>query len=145
MFDFPNWNDPFDELGRMRRQMDALVNSLAGGRRSVTKAGVFPLLNLTENGEAYFVRAELPGVQAESLDIQATSGSLGLTGERTIATENAEVKYHRREREAGRFNRILNLPGEVSADKVEAQLQNGILTIKLPKAETQKPKKINVS
>jgi len=107
-------------------------------------AGVFPLINLTEDRDNYYVRAEMPGVKADELDIQATVNSLSISGERKIPSEGENVKYHRREREAGTFSRIVSLPGEVDMDKVEASHENGILTVMTPKAEAAKPKQIRV-
>jgi HSP20 family protein len=107
-------------------------------------AGVYPLINLTEDKDNYYVRAEMPGLKADELSISVTANNLSISGERKIASEGENVRYHRREREAGTFSRILGLPGEVDADKVEANHVNGILTVVIPKAETAKPKQITV-
>ena len=143
-FGTPGWEfrSPFGELERMRRQMDRLFEGLSGQGQRVT-AGVFPLVNLTEDKDSFFVRAELPGMSSSDLDIQATSTSVSITGERKIPAEK-EARYHRREREAGRFARVVSLPHEINPDKVEAGLVNGILTVKLPKAEVAKPRQISV-
>jgi HSP20 family protein len=108
-------------------------------------AGVFPLINLTEDKDSYYVRAELPGVKADELDIQVTGNNLSISGERKIAAEDEGAKYHRREREAGTFSRMVGLPGEVNTDKVEASLEDGILNVVVSKAEIAKPKQITVS
>jgi HSP20 family protein len=107
-------------------------------------AGVFPLINLTEDKDNYYVRAELPGVTADELDIQATANNVAISGERKIAAEQEGTRYHRREREAGTFSRMIGLPGEINTDKVDANLENGILTVVVPKAEIAKPKQITV-
>ena len=145
LFDFPTWRirSPFGELERMRRQMDRLYDDAMTPHR-LPQAGVFPLVNLTENKDKYFVRAELPGVKADELDLQVTGNNLAISGERKIAAEDESAKYHRREREAGTFSRMIGLPGEVDSDKVEAKLENGILTVVVPKAEIAKPKQISV-
>jgi HSP20 family protein len=122
--------------------MDRLFEGLAGQGQRVT-AGVFPLVNLTEDKDSFFVRAELPGMSSSDLDIQATSTSVSIAGERKIPAEK-EARYHRREREAGRFARVVSLPHEINPDGVEAGLVNGILTVKLPKAEVAKPRQISV-
>ncbi|MGE0087753.1 MAG: Hsp20/alpha crystallin family protein [Desulfococcaceae bacterium] len=140
LFDFPARRNPFGELERMKREMDHLFGSIP--RQS--GAGVYPLLNLTENRDSYFVRAELPGTEAGDLDIQATVNSLSLSGERKISAEGENVKYHRREREAGRFSRIIQLPEAVNPDKIEAGMQNGVLTVIIPKSEAAKPRQIKV-
>ena len=144
-FNVPTWRfrSPFDELHRMRQQLDQLFEDSSGPYQRVS-AGVFPLINLTEDKENYYVRAELPGVKGEELDIQVTGKNLAITGERKIAAEEEGAKYHRREREAGSFSRMIGLPGDINSDKVDAKMQNGILTVVVAKAEAAKPKQITV-
>jgi HSP20 family protein len=124
----------------MRRQLDQMFDDVPQS----ASAGVFPLINLTEDKDKYYVRAELPGVKGDELDIQVAGNNLAISGERKIATEDESAKYHRREREAGSFSRMIGLPGEVDTNKVEAKLDNGILTIEIAKAEIAKPKQISV-
>lgn len=138
------FTSPFSDLERLRRQMDSLFQQFTEGPARSSAAGVFPAINLTENVNNYFIRAELPGVQSGDLDIQATGNSLSISGERRIASENPAVRYHRREREAGRFSRIIGLPGDADPQKVSAKLVNGILTVTVPKAEAAKPRQITV-
>jgi len=146
LFDVPTWGlgRPSQELERIRRQMDQLYDTLSDRKFTRTGGGVFPAINLTEDAQNYYIRAELPGVKAEELDIQAASKNVTLSGERTISVEGGNAKYHRREREAGKFSRIIGLPGDIDVDKVEAGLKNGILTVVVPKAEAAKPKQITV-
>lgn len=143
-FDVPTWRyrSPFYELQRMRQQLQEMFDDAAP--QSVG-AGVFPLINLTEDKDKYYVRAELPGVKGDELDIQVTSNNLTVSGERKIAEEGEGARYHRREREAGSFSRIIGLPGDINPDKVDAKLANGILTVTVAKAEAAKPKQITVS
>lgn len=144
LFDVPAWRfrNSFEELAQMRRQMDRLFEDGLVPREH-QRAGVFPLINLTEDINNFYVRAELPGVKGDALDIQVTAKNLSISGERKILAEEG-VKYHRRERESGSFSRIIGLPAEVDSDKVEAKLQDGVLTVVVPKAETAKPKQISV-
>ncbi len=147
-FGFPAWNfrKAFEEFDRMRRQMDRFAGGLqTPGRPELHRAGVFPALNLTEDEHHYYVRAELPGIDAADLDIQAVGKSLSISGERKITPGAEGARYHRREREAGKFSRIIALPGDIVADKIEAKLSNGIMTISMPKAEESKPRKITIS
>ena len=145
---FPGFgsNNPFAELERMRRQMDALSSIFFRGmpERRGLSAGVFPLLNLTENQENYYIRTELPGLKAEDLGIQIVDKTLTISGERKIPEEGEKAKYHRREREAGKFSRAIGLPGDIDSDKVEAKMRDGFLTITIPKAEAAKPRQITV-
>jgi HSP20 family protein len=123
--------------------MEQLLESAAAPQQREA-AGVLPLINLTEGKDNYYVRAELPGVKGDELDIQVTANNLAISGERKIAAEEEGARYHRREREAGTFSRMIGLPGEVDTDKVDAKLVNGILTVVISKAEIAKPKQITV-
>ena len=148
LFDYPSmgWQHPFAELERMSRQMDRLTQQLMGrpGLRW-QPAKVFPAVNLTEDKDKYYVRAELPGVKAAELNIQVSGRSLTISGERTISDEGGNAKYHRREREAGKFSRVIRLPSDINADHVVANLINGFLTISIDKPEASKPKQIAVN
>jgi len=143
-FNVPTYRvrSPWDELHRMRQQLEQMFDDTPNQRAS---AGVYPLINLTEDKDKYYVRAELPGVKGDELDIQVTGNNLAISGERKIAAEDEDARYHRREREAGTFSRMIGLPGDVDAEKVEAHLANGILSIVVSKAEIAKPKQISVS
>ena len=145
-FNVPTWRfrSPLEELYRMRQQMEQLLESAAAPQQREA-AGVLPLINLTEGKDNYYVRAELPGVRGDDLDIQVTANNLAISGERKIAAEEEGARYHRREREAGTFSRMIGLPGDVDTDKVDANLENGILTVVVPKAEIAKPKQITVN
>ena len=140
-FDF---RSAFEELDRIRRQMDEIFGDLDRRPQRLLGSGVFPLVNLTEDKDNYYVRAELPGMKSEDINISATGNSLSISGERKIPSEGDDVRYHRRERTAGTFSRVLALPGEVDVDKIEAKHVNGILTVTIPKAEAAKPKQITI-
>ena len=147
MFGIPTWNlrSPFQELESVRQQMDNILNRVSEGGMPSLHAGVFPSINLTEDKDRYYIRAELPGISAGELDIQATGNNLSIAGERKIETEKDNVRYHRKEREAGKFSRAISLPGEIDPDGVAASLTNGILKISVPKAEKAKPKQIVIN
>jgi HSP20 family protein len=134
----------FKDLERMKRQMDWLSGGLSRGLFREPAAGVFPLMNVTEDKNNYYVRAELPGLKADELDISVTGDTVSISGERKLPVEDEKAQYHRREREAGRFSRIVSLPAQVDTDKVEARSIDGVLTVVLPKAEVTKPKQIAV-
>lgn len=146
MFNTPNWGwrSPFDELELLRNRMNALSRDFTGDAPSQRSAGVFPLINVTEDKDDYRVRAELPGLNAGDLDISITGNSLAISGERKISEESKEAKYHRREREAGKFSRMVELPDHVDGAKVEAKMADGNLTVVLPKSEAAKPRQIKV-
>ena len=146
MFDLPNygWRSAFDDLERMRRDMDRLFGQVVGRAYWPTHAGVFPLVNISEDRENFYISAELPGLESKEIQISATGKNLTLAGERKIASQGEHVKYHRREREGGQFSRVIALPNEIEADNVEASYSNGILSITVPKAAAAKPKQIAV-
>lgn len=150
MFTKGLWNFPayglrthFEELERMRRHLDQIFGQTEPSRFAAATPGVFPLINLTETPSDYILRAELPGVSADDLDIQTMGRNITITGERRIAVDRS-AKYHRREREGGRFSRAIPLPGEIDRDRVTATLKNGILQITIPKSEAAKPRKIEI-
>lgn len=118
--------------------MFELMNELA--RRMETDLPVYPALNLWEDADRFVVEAELPGVKPEAVDIQVVDGVLTLKASR----ETPDAAYLRRERMSGAFVRSIELPAGVDADRVEAALRDGILTITLPKAEAAKPRRIPV-
>lgn len=134
----------FSELERMRNDLDKLFRELAEGAFAEPGAGVFPLTNVTEDKENYYVRAELPGIRAEDLDLSVTGDGLAISGERKIAAAEEGARYHRKEREGGSFSRKITLPGQIDVEKAEASCANGILTVVLPKAEAAKPKQISI-
>ena len=136
--------NPLRELEQLQRRMDRLFQNAFGLERSPWRVGVYPLVNVSEDRDHLYVRAELPGVKAADLEITIQDNSLILRGQRQIATEEKQVNYHRRERESGFFRRIVALPARIQADKVEATCKDGILTIKLAKPEEVKPRKIEV-
>ncbi|MGO9619836.1 MAG: Hsp20/alpha crystallin family protein [Desulfobaccales bacterium] len=136
--------DPLRELEQLQRRMDRLFQGDFSPEGSPWQVGVYPLVNLSEDRDHIYVRAELPGVRAEDLEITIQDLSLILRGERKIASEEKQVNYQRRERESGFFRRVLALSSRVQLDKVEATCKDGVLTIKLAKAEEVKPRKIKV-
>ncbi len=136
--------DPLRELESLQRRMDRLFQNAFGLEQSPWRVGVYPLVNISEDRDHLYVRAELPGVHAEGLEITLQDNNLILRGERKIPTEEKQVNYHRRERESGFFRRVVALPGHVAPDKVEATFKDGILTITLSKPEEIKPRQIKV-
>jgi HSP20 family protein len=128
----------------MRRQVDWLSASFSRGPSGELAAGVFPAMNVTEDQDNYYVRAELPGLKADELEISVTVDTLAISGERKLPGEDEKAQYHRRERDEGKFSRIVNLPAQIDVDGVKAGCTDGVLEVRLPKAETVKPKRIAV-
>jgi HSP20 family protein len=121
-----------------------VLDAAAGEAFGETGAGVFPPMNVTQDNDNFYLRAEVPGVDANNLSISALRNRVSLSGKREIQREHERVSYHRRERAEGSFNRTVTLPTEVDAERVDARYADGILTLKLPKAEAAKPRQISV-
>uniref|UniRef100_A0A7V4G6V4 Hsp20/alpha crystallin family protein n=1 Tax=Desulfobacca acetoxidans TaxID=60893 RepID=A0A7V4G6V4_9BACT len=136
---------PFEELEQLRRRMNRLFQESLGWEPFTRPGGVYPLVNISEDHDHVYVRAELPGVRPEDLDITIKDQSLVLRGERKIPKAEENVNYHRRERESGIFRRVVRLPGPVNPDKVSAVCKDGVLTITLAKPEEIKPRQIKVT
>jgi HSP20 family protein len=139
----PGW-EPLRELERLQRRMDRLFQESFGLEGRPWAVGVYPLVNISEDRDNYYVRAELAGVQATDLEITLQDNNLILRGERKIPPEEKEVNYHRRERESGFFRRVVSLPAMMHGDKVEATCKDGILTVQIAKPAEAKPRKIEV-
>jgi HSP20 family protein len=138
----PPFENPFSEFDLLRREMLRVFDTVAGNDVS---PGVFPPMNVTQDDDNYYVRAELPGIKAADLSVTALRNRVSIAGKRELSKENEKASYHRKERAEGEFNRTVALPGEVAADKIEARYADGVLQLTLPKAEETKPRQIAVT
>jgi len=111
---------------------------------STVGAGVYPPINVYDDNESYVVRAELPGVDPKDIDISVANNTLTIKGKRETNIKGENVSYHRRERNYGEFRRAFTLPEQVDSSKVMAHAQDGILEIRLPRAEQAKPRRVEV-
>jgi HSP20 family protein len=135
--------DPFAALLGLQRAMDGVMGSDWFGSRT-SGTGAFPLINVFNDGDDFVLVAELPGVKKEDLDIQVRGDTLRIQGTKTIAYDDA-ASVHRRERAAGQFDRTLTLPADVDAAKVTADYRDGVLTLRLPRAESAKPRTVAIN
>jgi len=135
---------PFGDFDQLRRDMLRLFDTVAGDGELAASSGVFPPINVTQDQDSFYVRAEVPGIKAEDLSISALRNQLSIAGKREIPSEQNRVSYHRKERAEGAFSRTVVLPSEVDSEHVDAAYVDGILTVKLSKAEAAKPRRINV-
>jgi HSP20 family protein len=135
--------DPFATLVGLQRAMDSVMSSDWFGSRT-SGSGAFPLINVFNDGDDFVVVAELPGVKKEDLDIQVRGDNVRIHGKKMVAyEENASV--HRRERAAGEFDRTVTLPDQIDAAKVGAEYRDGVLTLRLPRAESAKPRTVTIN
>ena len=141
-----NWPS-FGRLSDLRDEIDRLFESPLSEltRTSQLLSGWTPALDVYEDKDNFVVKAELPGMKKEDIEVSLHDGSLSISGERKAETKHEDAEVYRAERFFGRFQRTVTLPTAVAADKVKAAYKDGVLTITLPKTEEAKPKQIDVS
>lgn len=140
----PTFDSPFADFDSMRREMLRLLDSVSGETFGDAGAGVFPPMNITQDDDSFYLRAEVPGVKPDELSISAVRNRVSLAGKREIQREHERASYHRKERAEGSFDRTVTLPTEVDSERVDARYADGILTLTLPKAGEAKPRQITV-
>jgi len=134
----------FAPLMQLQGQMNRLFENVFEDLPAVRPyAAGYPALNTWEDGDNAYLEAELPGLSMDEVEIYVTGNEVRMGGERKIA-EPEGASWHRRERSQGRFSRTLTLPWEIDADRVEATLRDGVLSVRLPKCESCKPRKVKV-
>jgi HSP20 family protein len=142
-------SNPFDfrasfrEMERLRREMNTMFDQVDRSAQFGTAAG-YPAMNVWANDNDVIITAELPGIDLDTLEISVHNDTLTLSGERMPDRLEEGEAYHRQERGFGKFNRAFQLPFQIAAGEVEAGYKNGVLQITLPRAESDKPKKIQV-
>ena len=140
--------EPFEGLNRIQSRINDLFDDTFGRERSypASPAGVWvPPVDILESKDSYLIRAELPGMKKEDLNLEVKDGTLTLSGERKFEETANGVEYHRVERVAGKFSRSFYLPQTVKHDGIKASYRDGILEVHVPKAEEAKPRQIAVS
>lgn len=134
------WSDLRDEIDRM---FEAPLRELA--RNSQFFTGWSPALDVYDEKDNFVVKAEVPGMKKEDIEVSFHDGNLTISGERKSETKEEDAEVCRAERFVGRFQRTIALPGSVALDKVAATYKDGVLTVTLPKSEDSKPRQIDVS
>jgi HSP20 family protein len=134
-----SWPDPLREL---RRMQDELSRSYSAQARASEE---FPPLNLWTGEQGAVLTAALPGIAPDDLEITVHQDTLTLKGKRGPDAAEGEVTWHRRERRHGSFGRTVALPFSVDSEHVQATLEDGILTLMLPRHESERPKRIAIS
>ena len=136
--------DPFAGFLSLQRELDRVFrNTLAAGC-GVSRSGAFPAVNVSGSRDGIVVRAEVPGVDPQTIDVAIDGRTLTISGERS-APSYANGNSQRRERHTGKFSRSLDLPEDLDTGQVTADCRNGILTIRVPKRAEAKPRQIKVT
>ncbi len=133
----PTWTQ-LDGVRNLQGEINRLFENYADFRED------FPPVNIWSNNEEIILKAEVPGIDPKSLDLDVNGDQVKISGERKADVPSEGVVCHRAEREIGKFTRSFRLPYEVDSGKVIAKCSGGILTVSLPRVESAKPKKISV-
>jgi HSP20 family protein len=137
------WN-PFTELDEIQQRLNRLFLDRGAGAGEASFADFMPAVDIEETETEFIVKADLPDVKKEEIKIHVQDGVLAIEGERRQEKEEKGRKFHKIEREYGRFVRRFALPIEVDGDKVRAEFKDGVLNVVLPKAPAAKPKTIDI-
>ncbi len=139
--------DPVREMRALREMMDRMFEDVFAPletRRPVEVWALMPRVDMYETDDEIVVKATVPGVKPEDLEITVTGNVLTIRGEVKEEEEEKDANYIRQERVFGTFRRDLTLPVEVDVDKAKAEFKDGVLTLRLPKAESAKPKRLQI-
>lgn len=145
MSNLTRW-DPFREMMSLRNAMDRLMEgAFVGPQLNWLQPVSWDLaLDVAETADEFLVKASLPGINPDDLEITYDANMLTIKGESKEEREEEQSRYHLRERRYGSFSRSVSLPSTVKADEIEATYEAGVLTLHLPKSEEAKPKRIAV-
>jgi HSP20 family protein len=141
------WNDPLRGFAQLQNRINRVFSDAYGhGDEGLTSSGTWmPPVDIYQNGEHEIVlKADVPDMAREDIDITVDNGTLTIKGERKLSSDVKDEHYHRVERNYGSFSRSFSLPQTVDATKVGAEYRNGVLTVRLPLREEAKPRQIKV-
>ncbi len=138
-----NFIDPFEALFSIQRAVDARKQSDWMGS-STTGIGSFPPINIFQQGDDFVAIVELPGVDKKDLGIEVKENTIRISGRKTINYDSG-ASVHRRERVWGGFDRTLSVPIQIDPDAVKAEYRNGVLSLFIPRAESDKPRSIKIN
>jgi len=137
--------DPFAVMEHLQNQINRAFNTSLTDWPSASGWGTaFPAADVYQDKDNVIVTAEVPGLAQKDIDLSISGNTVTLKGDKKHESETKEENYHRVERSYGSFQRVIELPVEVNAEKATAKLENGVLTVTLPKSEAVKPKQITV-
>ncbi len=141
------WSDPFREFAQLQDRVNRAFSDAYGRSDEglLTSGAWVPPVDIFQNGEHELVlKAELPDIKREDIDITVDNGTLTIKGEKKLSSEVKEEQFHRIERRYGSFSRTFSLPPAIDATKVSADYRDGVLTVKLPMRDEAKPRQVKV-
>jgi HSP20 family protein len=138
--------EPLRELGTLQTEVNRLFNTVfdSPGGNGGTLRRWMPAMDLLETGDHFVLRADLPGMSEEDVNIELEDSTLTISGERKTEHEDTQEGYYRVERASGSFQRSLTLPKGVDPEAVTAGFDRGVLEVRIPKPEERKPRKITI-
>ena len=140
----PGFRNPWAEFERIRQGFNQLSRNFVSRDDQYGDANVFPPLNIFEEKNSLIVKAEIPGVGVQDIEVSLEGETLTLQGTRK-KNDDDRLSFHRREIERGNFSRAVSLPIKVDPDSVSAKLKNGILTVTISKADEVKPRQVSIT
>lgn len=141
------WSDPFREFAQLQDRINRVFTDAYGRSDEglMTSGAWVPPVDIYQNGDHEVVlKAELPDMKREEIEITVDNGTLTIKGEKKLSSEAKEEQFHRIERRYGSFSRSFSLPQTIDAGRVSADYRDGVLTVKLPMREEAKPRQIKV-
>ena len=136
--------DPFQEMLNLRRTVDRLFDNATPDHEWAQPNMWGLAVDVVENKDEFVVKASVPGIKPDDLDVSYSDGTLTIKGEIKEEKDVKEDQYHLRERRSGSFMRSITLPTMIKGDAIQASYQDGVLSLRLPKAEEVKPKRIAI-
>jgi HSP20 family protein len=141
--------EPFRELSTIQSEMNRLFNTVFDSPADPANSGSalrrwMPAMDLVEKDDAFVLRADLPGLSEDDINIELEDGTLTVSGERKAEHESKNEGYYRVERAFGSFSRSLTLPKGVDPESVTASFDRGVLEVRIPKPEKRKPRRIEI-
>jgi HSP20 family protein len=136
-------SEPFRELEQLQEHMDRLMQSVWSPLANGNGGAWMPVADIEETEDAWIIEAELPGVGKKDVNVELHDSELIITGE--IKEKERKGILRRQTRRTGRFEYRVTLPGQSDPEHIEANLHDGVLTVRVPKSETAKPRRIEVN
>ena len=132
------YQDPFE---RLQDEVERMLGSAFG---TVRGPGAYPPVNVFDGGDVYVLKAELPGIDPNSIELSVEDDVVTLRGTRTVAEPGPKAGYHRRERQEGAFRRVVRVPGRLAAEETRAEYVNGVLTVRARKVPEAQPRRVQI-
>lgn len=141
-------NDPRELLERMRGELDTAFGTtrppVGDDESNVVTSSWAPAVDIHENANSYVLKADLPGIDPNQIEVMVENGRLSIKGERRTESAEDASNFRRIERAYGIFYRRFSLPETANTDRIKASVNHGVLTVQIPKQERAQPRRINV-